>query len=892
MSRGGPTGGVFTTDLALVVRSWDRWVAEVTGILEADAVGRPLAELAPELEERGHLERLRRAAADGAVEVMAPAFHRYLLPCPPREPSAHFTRMQQHVTIAPLRAGDAIIGVSVTLEDVTARLDRERELAARLASGDEGVRLEAARALADAEGPAGPLAGALGDPSWRVRRAAADGLARAADDAAVDALLTAVRDRHRDPAVLNAALSGLARSGQDVVPPLLALLEAPGSDADVRTYAALALGLVRHRRAVPALMRALGDPDDNVRFHAVEALGRIGAREAADAVAAVAETRDFAVAFAALDALAMIGEPSVAHRLVPLLDDDLLQTAAAEALGRIGREDAAAPLAALLGRPGAPVAEIAGALAALHRRLEEDREQGELVAGLARAAATPDAVRRLAAALASARGPDRAALVTVLGWLEGDGVERALAGALADPLVRRAAGETLGRRGAAALEPLLGQLASDDEEARKAAAAALGRVGAGSAVPALAALLDEDPELAVVAAGALGHIGDGRAFEPLLARLDHPHAAVRQAAVAALSSIGHPEMAGRVRALLGDPSPHVREAAAKLAGYFGYPECVEPLLALRDDPDEGVRRTAVEQLAHLDDPRAVQALRDALAMGPPGVRAAAARALAHVETVDALPGLLAASCDADPWVRYYSARSLGRHRASDAIPVLIGLATADPVTPVRIAAVEAIAETGDGNGLAQLRPLVLDPDAAVARPALLALGAARGPETRPALVDALRADDRDLRLAALAALGRRAEAGAAAEVAAVAHGDADPVVRAAALETLARLGGPNAVAALIELAAEPRNGAAVVASLAGLDEADLQWLGRGLDHADVEVRCVVVEALSRSRHRAAAPLLAAALDDADPTVRGAAAQALERVDLRAADARVARTLPG
>ena len=76
--------GVFTTDLALVVQSWDAWLAEASGVAEADVRGRPLVELFPDLEARGLLARLRRVGESGRVEVLAPAFHEYLIPCAPR----------------------------------------------------------------------------------------------------------------------------------------------------------------------------------------------------------------------------------------------------------------------------------------------------------------------------------------------------------------------------------------------------------------------------------------------------------------------------------------------------------------------------------------------------------------------------------------------------------------------------------------------------------------------------------------------------------------------------------------------------------------------------------------------------------------------------------------
>ncbi|HEX9109292.1 MAG TPA: HEAT repeat domain-containing protein, partial [Longimicrobiales bacterium] len=210
--------GVFTTDRELIIRSWDRWLEEATGIAEGDACGRPLVELFPEIEQHGLLPRLKRVVETGAVEVLAPAFHRHLIACSPRQPSAHFKHMQQHVTISPLRGANEVAGAIVTLEDVTARLDRERDLAAQLRSSDEAVRLRAAQALADEGGRPALLGEVLGDRSWRVRRAASGGLAQAEDDSAVELLISAIRDGHRDPGRLNAAVTALVRSSRDVLP--------------------------------------------------------------------------------------------------------------------------------------------------------------------------------------------------------------------------------------------------------------------------------------------------------------------------------------------------------------------------------------------------------------------------------------------------------------------------------------------------------------------------------------------------------------------------------------------------------------------------------------------------------------------------------------------------
>src|ERR1041385_8371124 len=171
--------GVFTTDSRLVIQVWDAALAQLTGISEETASGRELTALVPELEQRGLLKRFQRSLNNGVVELLAPAFHHYLIPCAPVNPSKHFEKMQQRVTIAPLRDGDTIAGLIITIEDVTERLERERELAARLAEGDEAARLNAAETISDDESyDTAPLLGALSDESWRVRRAAIKGVSQ------------------------------------------------------------------------------------------------------------------------------------------------------------------------------------------------------------------------------------------------------------------------------------------------------------------------------------------------------------------------------------------------------------------------------------------------------------------------------------------------------------------------------------------------------------------------------------------------------------------------------------------------------------------------------------------------------------------------------------------
>jgi HEAT repeat protein len=724
------TVGVFTTDAELIIRVWDGELSRLTGVAAEAACGRSLLELVPDLGPRGLLERFRRVLTAGVIEVLAPAFHHYLIPCPPRIPSPRFDRMQQRATLAPLREADVIVGVIVTIEDVTARLDHERDLAQQLASSDEETRLRAAESLAqeDGESPGQPLVTAIGDHSWRVRRVAVTGLARRAAPEAVAALLQMIREDPRHLSVLNSALQVLAMTEVDILSPLIEFLQ--DSDPDLRMQAALVLGEQGKQEGIPALLEALEDSDNNVRYHAIEALGKLRASVAAPALLRIAESRDFFLAFPAIDALRQIGDETVVPHLAPLLADEILCEPAAKALGELGDESVVESLVEVLNASRAPGTVIARSLATLHDRLASE---GAYIADLTRHAINATGTQKLLEALRECRAEDLRPVALVLGWLEDPAVDQALARLLNDPAARGEAVEALVRHRQGVTNLVIEQLAAEDPETRKTAAVVLGRLGNAEATPALVQLLSEDDELKIVAAAALARIGDRRAFEPLLDMIGDAGPAVRVAVIAALNSLGVPEMPARLLPLLEDPDPLVRESAVKIAGYFSYPTCTGLLFERSQDEDERVRRAAVEVLPYVDDARVPEVVVTALQSDTPTVRRAAATALMHLESGAALPPLLAALEDKDAWVRYYAARALGSHRKPESLEALALAARSDAANHVRIAALEALGTIGGERAAEIIAPLLADEDPDLVRAAVSSHQAALRKGEAPAL---------------------------------------------------------------------------------------------------------------------------------------------------------------
>jgi HEAT repeat protein len=841
--------GVFTTDDRLVVRTWDGWIAAATGIQPSHALNRRVTDVLPDISTTG-LAIIEDVLSRGTVEVMASALHHYLFPCKPLDPASSLERMQQHVTIGPLRDETRIVGVVVTIEDVTARVEEERRIAEGLSRHVESV------------------SGLMGDADARIRQMAVSTLAHHGS-AVVETLVHTLREQHRDLSVLSSALDLLSVSDIDIVEPVIGFLE--DEDTNLRIQAALILGQRRDRRATPALIAHLRDEDANVRFHVIESLGRLHAAEASEALTEIALERDFFLAFPAIQALTEIGNTLAAPRLVPLLADEMLRAPVIEALGKLGDEDVTVPLVQWLNTSDAPTEVIADALSGLFSRYESRYGAGDHIADLVRRHITAigrqnvlDAVQRVSA--------DRLpGMARVLGWFEGEAVQRALTRLLGQDTVRSHVVEALVRNGAVVVVPLIEQLHAEDLDTRQAAAVALGRIGDRRATQPLIAALDE-PELTLAAAGALARIGDGAAFEALVTRLGDPDAAVRQAVIAALNSIGHEDMPRRVVTLLADADPIVREAALKIAGYFGYPDCLDRVLACCRDQNETVRRTAVEQLPFFEGD-VFAALVSALEHDAASVRAAAAAALARVEHPSRTAALLRALNDRDPWVRFVTLRALGAIGAIEAVPPVLATVERDPAPHVRLAAIEVLGRISPSEALEVLEPLTASPNPDIARTAVAALGNVDRDEALTILEQHSRAPEVSTRLATVDALARRREVRVPEILQWMAAVDRAPDVVSAALDALARVGkrddeqGSAAARALIALTAEPSRREAAINVLSGLPPRRVADLAAGLRHASTDVRCASVEALGRMKRPDASRALESALDDSASLVR-------------------------
>ena len=866
--------GVLTTDRQLRVRSWNPWLAAATGLEETHVLGRPLEELTGGPTSAWYHDLFLEVLDSGTARVLAPAFHRFLIPCPPQEPSAHFDRMQQRVTVAPLRHDATVVGLIVTLEDVTWRLDAERELAAELQRTPD-----VAAAVAN-----------VGAPDWKIRRIAVDALRRAAARPDLEHLIQTLRRDHQDINVLSSALQVLIAADIDVAPALIDLLA--DGDANLRMHAALALGQLRSHESVPALIGALADPDDNVRFHAVEALGTLAASQAVEPLATLAESGNFFLAFAAIDALGKVNDARVAPRLGSMLSNAPLRRAIVDSLASLGDEDSVPELVALLNEGVGETEAVAAALERIHARYEEEYHAGVQIADLVRSSIAPAGIAAVASALPNAGS--RSALIAVLGWA-GAASLPALIGVLDDPSVRASVTAAFLSIGREAIEPLLEQLAVGTRDARIAAATLLGRLADRRAVSPLIHLLDgTDAELAAASAGSLAMLGDPAALTGLMGLFGHPRASVRQAAVSAVNAVGADSTADEILKRLSDPDPRVRESAIRVAGYFGFPGCVEAIIASVEHEHEDVRRSAIEQLPVVGHPRALPALVAALSGDSARNRAAAAHAAGFADDGSTAQALMRAIDDSDPWVRYFAAGSIARRRIAEATPALIDRALHDGAMQVRIAAMHALGALDAPHLAGVAATLIRENDSDLAAAAMSALTNVTDPRVDELLEETARGADARARIPAIQALASRSRLQSVEVLDWAARVDEPRELRALAVEGLRRLAqarvpqvANTAVTALVGLSAERATRDAALAALATLPESAVEPAGAALADGRLSVRLAAIEALARMRHPQASTALARGLDDPVAAVRSAAIGAFGRLGSRGVSTRVA-----
>jgi HEAT repeat protein len=580
----------------------------------------------------------------------------------------------------------------------------------------------------------------LGDPSWRVRKAAVERLAESPESGEVIRHLVAALRDGENTGRRNAALETLMRCGRKSIPALIDASRDP--DADVRKQVVDALAGIAEEGATDRLLEILRDPDANVRGAAADALGAIGSASAVPALLKVATLdAEGLVRLSALCALRRMQSSVTTGDLATCLEVSMLRPAAYALLGYSedplaidwllkGAVDASrscreAAFEALLDRVGHSDPALA---ARLIDRIRETIVTADEI--------FPDALARLS----SANLRTRLTLVQFLGLLQRPESVIPILLAGVDEALAEVVLSTLQGFGRSVAEILTEHWEALDLDARRLACELLGRIEGGAGQNRLiTTLLDPDAGVRIAAARALGHRAQQSALPELVRRLEAVSVeqdegdgveeeeveAITEAIVAVATSPEAQKGGGTeqvVELLISrreGAEERFRLAIARIMGAIGGPDDAAAIDLMMSDPSESVRRASVEALARLSRGGVPEPLRMALADEAAMVRIAAASMMGASEDAHAVEDLASLARDEDPHVRAAAMRALGsiasrlRDRKEGSEAVAVGLAVLaralEDEGAVALAALESLTALG-GPDAAELAARMLGAD--------------------------------------------------------------------------------------------------------------------------------------------------------------------------------------
>ncbi|HWB81569.1 MAG TPA: HEAT repeat domain-containing protein [Nannocystaceae bacterium] len=707
----------------------------------------------------------------------------------------------------------------------------------------------------------------LDDPSWVVRRALVDLLARAGEHA-VEPMLTALQESRDHEARIAALVDALVASVAELEDSMIALCD--HGDPAVAADAVQVLGRRRSRAAIPRLRQLVAGNDDNVAVAAIEALGRIGGRAAVESLVSAVKSGKFFRTFPAIDVLGRTGDPRGIAPLAELLDDPAYMHEAARALGHTGDPAAVAPLLELAKRtPQALVRVSATALAELREHYALLYGSPDAIDLLIRDRASSSVERRMLEALRASAPAEQAAMVRIIGAVGGPGAAAALVEYLdGSDQVARAAAEVLRKLGdAGALTP--SHALRDGDSARRRLVLEVLQPRAVSADDVRIALGDPDGTVRAKAAELLGRIGQLSVVPALFDVLADPNPRVAHAALGAIQALGGEVTEQLALAGARSTDARLRRQSLRIIGYFGYISAVDLLIEALGDDDSQLRELAVQSLGAIENARAHAAIVRVARHGEPKLRAAAMRAAAQLPAREAAPLLVAALDDDDPWARYYACQSLGRLRHEPSA-VAIAARLSDAAGQVRVAAIEALSQLRSSVAEGHLGEAVRAADQDVRRAALMGMAITRRDGWLPLVVEASHDVDPATRLVSCSALAAFAADEAAVRLGVLAWEDPDESVRLAALSALGERSGAAAVLALVKLLARAEAHHRVRELLASPVAGRIAGIATALGDADEETASILTSALARMRSPEAITALASALVGPNPAARKAA----------------------
>ena len=691
----------------------------------------------------------------------------------------------------------------------------------------------------------------------------------------------------KDPGARLQAIVGLADFGPHAAAAVPGLIDAlQDKDEDLRLNAAIALGKIG-KPAVEPLSKLLGSQDDDTRFYAVWALGWIGPEAG-----------------------------STSPAIVRLLADknDGVRRKAAYTLGRINA-DPAASIAALVKAFEDPQEDVrvaaaegvakfgAQALPPLIAALKSDKDTIRFKAAHALAemgSEAKDAVPALKE-LFLAKGGNPHAYTQALAKI-GKASIPAMAEALKDdrPEVRSQAVAVLGQIGAEAVPVLVDALGAKHVEVRRQAAAVLAPLRVGDKMVVLAfafGLKDEDEQVQMQCLAGLQVLGATAklAAPHLHEALAHPNFQVRQQAFYTLQAMNEDPRPGLAKALDSkDPKIRINTASLMMVSGVDQNTALPILIDGLKNEDATLKMQSAHALAvtRREVARVMPILIEGLKNKSAAVRTQAIQALQNMgkDAAQAAPALIEAMSDADANVRQQAMYALQNVRGNPdiVVPALAKRLKEETNVSVRQQIISILPQYG-AKAFPHITEALKDKDANIRQQAIYALQNMQGDfkSIMPQLEAMLKDENAQVRMALTQSLWRAGEP--AVPILIRLLKDKDQNVWMNAVYSLRNLGdkGAKAVPVLLEMAREKdanRHQHAISAlanSALGVDE--LLKMHKDAKNGPARAHLIRTIAYSQHRHKAV-PLILEGLKDKDVQVKIAAIQTLQNGNIQSKEA--------
>lgn len=555
---------------------------------------------------------------------------------------------------------------------------------------------------------------ALGDDSWRVRKAALDGLLGYHPHPRLIPALVQALCAADNAGMRNASAEALIKLGESAVGDLTQALT--HSDPELRKFAVDILGDIGAASAVPQLIGSLDDADENVRAAAAESIGKIGGEAGMQALWDKAlRSADLLLKLSALESLAKLEAPGEFERLQELYKNRFLAKPTLALLGVCPDPRAPVMLATAIGESTKSLR--GAALIAFLRRLRGMRPD-EL------ATVTETLRQRRATLLTSVSEFLHAAdtdlvrgAMKVLGLLGEPQVARSILEAVRGERLLDAAEQALLDLGPQASAAIAEALPWISEEARELAASVLAVQGDPRAMRVLVGtLLRGEERTREVAARVLARIGREDIIDELIGAL----AEAKNGAGALVEEVlrgmiaRQPEVIRKRLAIVIAGSQRNLASGLRLFAYVAEAQDAPMLTQFLKHEKPEVRAAAAAGLVRLDTPEVKHAFVLALSDEAPRVRELAAQGLARFRDDEVLQALVVASKDEDAQVASAAAHSLSRFASPVAREQLAALATGDRATVV-MAAIQGLSTLDPARAFELLPELLAHPDKEVVK---------------------------------------------------------------------------------------------------------------------------------------------------------------------------------